>query len=49
MHYVQKFRHNIVMSIVSTPNNPFCTSIITSNQITREYSDDIIIKNGQEW
>ena len=29
-----------------TQYNPFCTSIITSNQITRAHSDYIIIKNG---
>ena len=29
-----------------TQSDPFCTSIITSNKITRANSEDIIIKNG---
>ena len=29
-----------------TQSDPFCTSIITSNLITRAHYDDIIIKNG---
>ena len=29
-----------------TQSNPFYTSIISSNQITRAHYDDIIIKNG---
>ena len=29
-----------------TQYNPFCTSIISLNQITRAYSDNIIINNG---
>ena len=29
-----------------TQSNPFCTSIISSNQNTRAHSDNIIIKNG---
>ena len=29
-----------------TQSNPFCTSIISSNQITRAHSDNIIIKNS---
>ena len=29
-----------------TQSNPFCTSIISFNQIIRAHSDDIIIKNG---
>ena len=29
-----------------TQSNPFCTSIISSNQITRAHNDNIIINNG---
>ena len=29
-----------------TQSNPFCTYIISSNQISRAHSDNIIIKNG---
>ena len=29
-----------------TQYNPFCTSIISSNQITKEYSDNFIINHG---